>query len=250
MSGQSMVFTNLTQYSTWIKSTMISNTNQISSTVFHCSKKASCGCGKIDVNLTTSGVIDSEAAVESSWPMIVSIQHNNTHHCVGTILSSLFILTSSSCLLSFHTNEIIIIAGTSNLSDTQHNIRRGVSQIYHYEINSTSRLYKHDVAIIKLDQSLSFDGTQSMFSKTCLSNKDNFFLNWNSSLAIIGWNQISKEYNVLQQISMKLIDNNHRSCRLIVFNKTYQFCARPANNNPYLDIRNLDFSKIFFCNVN
>jgi len=80
---------------------MLNSTNSTiekSSNIYQCDKKAPCGCGQTDVNLTISGIIGGEAAIKNSWPMIVSLQYNDQHICGGTILSDSFVLTSATCL--------------------------------------------------------------------------------------------------------------------------------------------------------
>lgn len=234
------VFTNLAAYSSWIRSISISNPPVIqSSNIYQCDKKAPCGCGQTDVNITVSGVISSDNVVEHSWPMVVSIQFENGHYCTGSILSDSFILTSALCANYFNISApltiIADIPGTRTVS-------RQVDKVYIYPNYSRSEPNLHDIAILHLDQPLTLD---NKLSKICVPNESKLptdnYPKPNSLLAVIGYVRIASASGVLytlQQISATVLDSNHQSCPRSKFNNTYQFCAKPPNNNsrtiPYL----------------
>lgn len=240
------IFTHLTNYSNWIKSTLISSIAQ-SSKSYQCDREASCGCGQTDVNITTSGVTGSENAVEHSWPMIVSIQFTGIHWCGGSILSESFILTSWTCVgdLPGSVNDLTIVAGIYNISETV-TIRRQVDQIYLHPKYTRALPELHDVAILHLDQPLPLVNTSSIFSQTCIPLESDIFPKGNSLLVEIAWNNIHTGENksaILQQMSIELIDNEDISCSYMIDNHTYQFCVRSLNTERYIEILDLCESK-------
>ena len=245
MSGGLGVFTNLANYSNWIQSTLISAVAQTSN-IYRCDKKASCGCSQSDVNITISGVIGSDNAIEHSWPMIVSIQFFDLHWCAGSILSDSFILTSVSCANHFSSSSesIKIIAGINKLSETLA-VHRQADQIYLHPNYSSSANHLHDIAIIRLDQPLPLDAIPSRYSKTCVPIESDFYPKPNSLLAIVGWNGAisgDEKSDVVQQMSVRSIDIGHRSCSHFT-DDTYQFCVKPANNDRFIEISSLCKSK-------
>lgn len=246
ISGGSDVFTNLANYSSWIKSTLTSSVVQ-SITSYQCDKKSSCGCGQNDVNIITSGVIGSDDAIEHSWPMIVSIQFIGKHWCAGSILSNSFILTSCSCVgdLPGTINDLTIVAGIYNISDTV-TVRRQVDQIYLHPRYSRGLSELHDIAILHLDQPLPLDSISSILTKTCVPMESDVFPIGNSLLVEIGWNSISSENNksaALQQMSIQSLDNEDESCSYMIDRKTYPFCVKALNTERYIEIFDLCESK-------
>jgi len=189
MSNSPGVFTNLATYSDWIES--ISNTIHLESrNIYRCDKKASCGCGQIDVALTSSRITDSEDAIEYSWPMIISLQRDNRHICGGTILSNSFILTSAQCVYSFKYGiNITIVAGIHNLFETV-TVSREVDQAYLHPNYSYERRGLHDIAVVHLDQPLPFDNISSILAKTCIPTESELsvteYPETNLKLAVVG----------------------------------------------------------------
>jgi secreted trypsin-like serine protease len=234
MSDKLDVFTNLAAYSGWIKS--ISNPPVIqSSNIYQCDKKAPCGCGQTDVNITVSGVISSDDVVEHSWPMIVSIRLFDTHLCTGSILSDSFILTSARYADFF--NEIDALTIIVGIPGTVQVLRK-VDKVYIHPNYSYFGSNSHDIAIIHLDQPLTLDNRSSTYTKTCVPNESKLptdnYPKPNSLLAVIGFDRIESDDRILymlQQISVTVLESEHQLCPRSNFNNTYQFCAKPSNNN-------------------
>ena len=237
MSDSLGVFTSLASFSSWIQ--IILNSTVIkSSQVYKCDKKAPCGCGPIDVNLTISGFNTSEDAVKHSWPMMVSIQHLNSHRCGGTILSDSFILTAAGCVSDFsYPYNITVVADVHRLSEIL-SFSRQVDQIYLHPNYSSGEPDLHDIAILHTDQSFPVDDAPSLFAKTCVSGDNelsvNQYVEVGSQLAVIGWDSdlsTSKISDMLQQIVVKVVNSDHVFCSDSIINNIYQFCAIPLTNN-------------------
>ncbi len=237
MSDSLGVFTSLAAYTGWIES--IKNPQiEKSSIVYRCDKKASCGCGQTDVNLTVSGIVGGESAVKHSWPMIVSLQINDWHICAGTILSDSFILTSAGCVYYRNSiDNVTVVAGIHTLSETVI-VRRKVDKFYLHPNYSMQQTNLHDIAIIHLVQPLPFNDIPSILAKTCVpSESESVFNDYpgpNSQLAVIGWDSFgsgNRASDALQQISARSLDSEHESCSSFQIDKTYQFCAELSNSN-------------------
>ena len=233
-SGQASVFTSLANYSSWIQSILISGIAQVSRT-YQCDKRAACGCGQNDVNITVTGVVGSDDAVEHSWSMIVSIQHDSDHWCAGSILSESFILTSATCVNYFSNNHIMnVVAGTDRISQPA-TIRRLVDKTHIHPNYSASEGGLHNIAIIHVDHPLPPNSASFMYSNTCVPIQNDLYPRPNSSLVVIGWDEFfggESESGALQQMSVRSINTKDDACSSFT-NDTYQFCVRAANDDIY-----------------
>ena len=203
-----------------------------------CNKSSSCGCGKADVSLSSLRIVGGEDAIEDSWPMIVSLRLNGTtdHSCGGTVLSSSFVLTAAHCLRSLSALAplgLTIAAGITNRSDPAQIIRT-VDRIYfHPDYNSSSTDYRHDIALLHLDQPFDF-GVHARVSRSCLHRLDpslptNQYPANGTRLAIIGWGVLRfgtlAVPQVLQQAEIVTMDNGDDVCVSTINDVELQFCA-------------------------
>jgi secreted trypsin-like serine protease len=237
MSDSLGVFTRLSTYAGWIESTLNSSIIKPSK-IYQCDKNASCGCGQNDVELTISSIIGGENAIEHSWSMIVSVQYGNSHICAGTILSNSFILTSAECIWYFNYDyNITIVAGIHTLSEKV-TVSRRIDKVYIHPNYSMVQSNLHDIAIAHLDQPLPLDDIPSIFAKTCVPVNSELPVNEypepNSHLVVIGWNYIEYESqmsDMLQQMSIRLLNSEHQLCSSSIIDNNYQFCTGLSNNN-------------------
>ena len=200
------------------------------------------------MNITVSGVIDSDDAIKHSWPMIVSIQFYNMHRCAGSILSESFILTSASCVPYFSiVDDVKIVAGIYKLSDIT-GIRRNVSRIHSHPNYTTPMYLSHDIAILHLDQPIPLDMAPWKYARTCMPMENHLLPEPNSLLVVIGWNEDSSENetsDALQQLSVTSFGSEHKSCYQSI-NDTYQFCVKPVTNSRLTRITSLCRSKSYY----
>ena len=244
-AGQVGIFTSLAAYSSWIES-ILNSTIGTTSHTYQCDKKAPCGCGQTDVNLTVSGSAGGEDPIEHSWPMIVSIQSDDTHQCGGTILSDSFILTSASCLINVYSRfNLTVVAGSGKLHGSV-TVRRRIDRIYIHENLSSVQLDLHNIAIVHLDQPLPLNDTPSILARTCAPDQSESstsdYPKPNSPLVVINWNFAlvgDAMSSVMQQISARTVSNEHELCSSVVINKTYQFCAGLLSDTKRQSIRYL-----------
>ncbi|CAF3904940.1 unnamed protein product [Rotaria sp. Silwood1] len=235
------VFTRLTAYVDWIKSILSSIVIKPAKT-YQCDKKAPCGCGQTDVVLTSSRTVGGENTVGYSWPMMVSFEYyDRLHECGGTILSDSWILSAAGCFFRLQTVvNMTIFAGIHNLSQTV-KIKRNTDRIYMHPNYSLGYAPLHDIALVHLDQPLPLDNVNmsAIFAKTCVPNENELSSDQYSDLVIVGWgtSRFSASIsNTLQQLSVRMVDNNDKFCSSTIKNSSYQFCAGFVNDSRGADI--------------
>ncbi len=131
---------------------------------------------------------------------------------------------------SYDSNRTIA-AGINTLSEPV-TVRRQIDKTYIHPNFLRSQPDLYDIAIVHLDQPLPLNDIPSIFAKTCVPAENELLTNDyskpNSPLVVIGWDntiiggRISK---ALQQISVRMLDNEHIMCSSFIINNTYQFCA-------------------------
>jgi secreted trypsin-like serine protease len=252
------IYTRTVEYNDWIQSiinncsaicvsstttTTISIANNATTTVkppvtYPCNRTSTCGCGVAPVVLTPSRIVGGENAVESSWPMIVSLRlfNKDSHDCGGTILSDSYILTAAHCVDGVVSNplgDVTIAVGMTNLSDPKQ-IRRTVDHIYiHPNYTGVEYHNPHDIAVLHLNQSLPTEYNQFL-TKTCIHRVNpptlnNQYIRNGTRLTVIGWGTrksgLPDEPTILQQAEVYAIDYNDSICRGAMEDTEIQFCA-------------------------
>lgn len=194
--------------------------------LYSCSINSTCGCSK-KVDLLTK-IIGGEEIKDSSWNWMVSIRFRANHICGGSLISPNFVLSAAHCLVSLTSlSNVRITAGSIYLSNT--NQERSISKVYIHR-NYNSDKYINDIAIIQL--SSSFDMLDSLLALICLPSETFKRQNQtNTDVIAIGWGVTTIEKdkntpsNVLQQVTLKLINDNDMSCQLTIHNRSVQLCA-------------------------
>ena len=185
-----------------------------------------CGCSLNDV-IVMNG---NENIYPQSWSMIVSIRENGVRHlCSGTILSDLYILTSARCVSNRLTNtNLSVVAGLDDLWGNA-SIIHSVNQIIIHENYSPNVTSLHDIALLKLSQSLIINRSPLFsLSKICLPKSSSLDQMQNKRLMTVGWKNVSfngSGSNLLQQIPVNMIINSNSLCFDSNYTNNYQFCA-------------------------
>ncbi|CAF2745169.1 unnamed protein product [Rotaria sp. Silwood2] len=249
------IYTRIIEYNDWIQSiisncsitssststltTVITTTTTAKSSVsYQCNTTSTCGCGSTPVSLTPSRIVGGENALESSWPMIVSMRWilDDYHRCGGTILSNSYILTAAHCLHGFVSNPpigVTIAVGMTNISDSKQ-IRRTVDHIYiHPNYIGRQDNYRHDIALMHINQSLMIDHNR-ILTKTCIHRVNppmlnNQYIKNGTRLTVIGWGETKQNHfqspTILQQAEVYAIDNENSICRAAMNDSEIQFCT-------------------------
>ncbi|CAF3254061.1 unnamed protein product, partial [Rotaria sp. Silwood2] len=234
VAGNSGVYTRLAYYYEWIQSIITILTAEI----FSCNNiSISCGCGYNNVLLTPSRIVGGEDAAEGSWSMAVSLRFAGTsHRCGGTLLSESFILTAAHCVATLSIGSglsLTVAAGMTNRSDPRQIIRE-VDQIYvHPKYTTQTRDYRHDIAVLHVKNPFEYT-SNTRFTKSCIRRIDPPSLTIHyprngSRLVVIGWGLLRSNGfylpEMLQQIQVYTIDNDHPACAESIFDSQVQFCA-------------------------
>ncbi|CAF1490929.1 unnamed protein product [Adineta ricciae] len=221
VKGYPSVFTRINYFLDWIQFTIqLNNTNQTTlpvnttqKTIYQCwSEYFACGCSRRNVILSSN-----QNALPYSWSMVVAIYIQNKYVCTGTILDDYFILTTANCVKSSLPRSITIHAGIYYQTEADAVIRQ-VDQI---SIHPNYNFNLHDIAVLRLSESLNIE--ENIFlSKTCLSSTtDQFNLH---SVVVSGWNVMFLS-EILQQVQLTTVDRNDPNCSLPIDQQQYQFCV-------------------------
>ncbi|XP_049437088.1 transmembrane protease serine 11D [Epinephelus fuscoguttatus] len=166
-----------------------------------------------------SRVVGGREAPEAAWPWQVSIQIQSRHHCGGTIISSLWVLTAAHC---FHKYQWIsrrhfhVVAGLHVISAPGDQTQiRSISKIkMHKDYNNFT--HDNDVTLVLLSSPFNFtDHVQPVCTPHNVTHE--FSLNF-SHCFISGWGSTSyrgRQMNRLQEAEVELIDR--RTCNLITW---------------------------------
>ncbi|XP_078144212.1 transmembrane protease serine 11D [Centroberyx gerrardi] len=160
-----------------------------------------------------SRVVGGREAREGAWPWQVSIQRQSRHHCGGTILNSLWVLTATHCFrkdpIYFH-----VVAGLHVLSAPgKHSQTRSVRELRIHE-NFDAANFNNDVALLRLSSPLHFgDHVQPICTIDNMTHE--FILNLTHCF-VTGWGStFYKGAGVtrLQEAEVEIIDT--QKCNLI-----------------------------------
>ncbi|XP_029994680.1 acrosin [Sphaeramia orbicularis] len=164
-----------------------------------------------------SRIVGGLEAPEGAWPWQVSIQIYFSHHCSGTILNNLWVLTAGHCfsriLNHFSLRYLHVVAGLSMLSTPGEYVQiHPVSEIkIHKDFDEESGDY--DVALLLLVYPLKFtDHVQPICTPDSVTHE--FLFNFTNCF-ITGWGSMFHKgppVNTLQEAEVELIDTG--TCNL------------------------------------
>lgn len=146
-----------------------------------------CGRAKNNPNNLIFSIMNGQPAARGAWPWIVSLRLNTTseyrYKCVGTIISSQFVLTAAHCLQDDASNYVFV-TNTINLDQ-----RPGINDIHHISRVIIHPLYSatlsiNDIALVKLSKPLSFSDD---LMPVCLPESSEYRFLFEKFVFIAGW---------------------------------------------------------------
>ncbi|XP_059079997.1 chymotrypsin B-like [Tigriopus californicus] len=156
-------------------------------------------------------IIDGTETPVHAFPWMVSLQYDGEHFCGGSLINEDTVLTAAHCmnLPNFQSNYCQVFLGEHDLSltnETEFTLQRRVSRIvlHHGYSDATSPL-THDIAILKLDQSVPFSPA---IGPVCLPTDSS--ASFEPRLGIsIGWGitENGTLSDVLQQVEINIISS-------------------------------------------
>nr|XP_046253279.1 transmembrane protease serine 11D [Scatophagus argus] len=180
------------------------------------SSQDSCGYRRLVGPPGASRIVGGREAPEGAWPWQVSIQILSRHHCGGTIINSLWVLTSAHCFFKYlriHRSLFRVAAGLHVLSAPGiHAQIRSISEVkMHQDYNDNTS--DNDVTLVLLSSPFNFtDYVQPICTPFNVTHE--FILNF-SHCFITGWGSMYYKgglMNRLQEAVVELIDR--RTCNL------------------------------------
>jgi hypothetical protein len=172
-------------------------------------------------------IFGGESAPKNTWGWIVSLRRRNSHFCAGSILNEWHIITAAHCLTKRMDSlpTITICAGTNSLSGTCAQNRSAQQVINHPSYNN--RTMENDIALIRVN--IPFDFADTSVARICLPNviHHNEYPQVGADVIAIGWGKTEKkkQSNVLQQVTVQVVNKSADSCHSAVFNHRLQLCA-------------------------
>ncbi|XP_056279444.1 transmembrane protease serine 11D [Pseudoliparis swirei] len=180
------------------------------------SPRDSCGQRFLVAPPGMARIVGGREAPEGAWPWQVSIQIQSKHHCGGTIVSSLSVLTAAHCFhrfLRISRRYFRVVAGLNVLSAPGPQTQiRSIREVHMHKDYRTSTS-DNDVTLVLLSSPFNFSHhIQPVCTPQNVTHE--FILNF-SHCFISGWGKScyrGKLKNRLQEAEVELIDR--RTCNL------------------------------------
>ncbi|XP_040068026.1 trypsin delta-like [Ixodes scapularis] len=146
-------------------------------------------CGRKEEPLSLR-IVGGRPAVAKEFPWIVSIQTElNVHKCAGSIISADVILTAAHCLENTIPKEIRVHAGFINLKNAEpyKQVRFASEFIFHEDYAAHAKLYKNDVALIRLSRPFNLEESHGYIGTICIPESSSIARN----IVAAGWGDLS-----------------------------------------------------------
>ncbi|XP_034170856.1 chymotrypsin-2-like isoform X2 [Osmia lignaria lignaria] len=142
-------------------------------------------------------IVGGHDALEGKYPYQVSILHNYSPSCGGSIINSRFILTAAHCIYNKNLKSIKVVAGTNFYAPGRGGVTYNAeSLIWHSGYNKYRNL--NDIGLIQVDREIIF------FSKIQpIALAETYYVAAGEIVVLTGWGRLTKN-NMLLTIPSKL----------------------------------------------
>ncbi|XP_044068319.1 transmembrane protease serine 11D [Siniperca chuatsi] len=183
------------------------------------SPQDSCGRRALVAPPGVSRIVGGREAPKGAWPWQVSIQIQSRHHCGGTIINSLWVLTATHCFYKYlwiSRRHFRVVAGLHVLSAPGDEAQiRSISEVKMHEDYDVDTA-DNDVTLVLLSSPFNFtDHVQPVCTPHNVTHE--LILNF-SHCFITGWGSTyykGRLMNRLQEAEVELI--GRRTCNLITW---------------------------------
>ncbi|XP_011302030.1 trypsin-1-like [Fopius arisanus] len=164
-----------------------------------------CQCG---LSAPPNRIVGGAEAQMAKYPWVVYLTYNNKFYCAASIISDRYVLTAAHCVDRFNKNQMRVVVGAHNRSDTSETMTYRVADIIKHGSYSTAN-YNNDIALIKIDGRIVFKGPMR---PVCLSDRGPTYAGWQG--IVTGWGatvESGSTSNTLQEVAVPIMTN--AACR-------------------------------------
>ncbi|CAK9295848.1 unnamed protein product [Gordionus sp. m RMFG-2023] len=172
--------------------------------------------------INSQRIVGGMPSPPGAWPWQVSIRMRGRHGCGGSLINDIWIISAQHCFIrdkisqntrvnrtksSLDYTQFTIHLGTVSKTEKHENeqIRRIEDIIYHKDYG-ISKMYDHDIVLIKMDKPVDFN---KFISPICLiSNKDTILTSSFCYVTGFGDVQGKGKESVLNELNLPILDFN------------------------------------------
>uniref|UniRef100_A0A8C3WH91 tryptase n=1 Tax=Catagonus wagneri TaxID=51154 RepID=A0A8C3WH91_9CETA len=103
-------------------------------------------------------IVGGEDSADAEWPWVVSLQKNGTHHCAGSLLTSLWVVTAAHCFKGLNQpSQFSVLLGAWQLGNPgPRSQQAGVARVQPHPAYSWKEGSRADIALVRLERPIQF----------------------------------------------------------------------------------------------